>query len=67
MVARTTPPPRQLVARSWDRLARDLLQRGLDWTVHSVFAQACNLVAADGTLLALIMAPGGNGPAAVVL
>ena len=52
MVACTTPPPRRIVARSWDRLAHDLLGRGLEWTVHSVFAQACNLVAADGTLLA---------------
>ena len=48
-------------------LARRQLDAGGPWTVHSVFAHACNLKANDGELLAVVEASGGNAPATLVL
>jgi hypothetical protein len=72
MVARGRRAPRSLRARSWDVLARDLLAAHETWTVHSVFRQALNLEASDGSLLGVVLAgestpPSGNGPAVLVL
>jgi hypothetical protein len=53
--------------RSLDVLARRHLDAGGLWTVHSVFTRACNLQSADGTLLGVVEAAGGNAPATLVL
>lgn len=71
MVARGPLGSRALRARSWDVLARDLLAAHESWSVHSVFRQALNLVAPDGSLLGVVRIDDaehwGNGPAVLVL
>jgi hypothetical protein len=67
MVARPGSRPRLLVARSWDRVARDLLSSDQTWRVHSVFERAANLRAARGDLLGLALAPAPDAPATVML
>lgn len=67
MVARGSFPARPLRVRSWDVMARDLLAQHQTWSVHSVFGRAFNLVAPDGSLLGVVLAEGGDGPASVVL
>src|SRR5581483_6671386 len=67
MVARFGAAPRRLAARSMDREARHLLSRYDAWTVHSAFERAANLRSAGGELLGLVMAPGPDGPATIVL
>ena len=70
MVARTPRPDRSqrwVCVRSLDVLAQAQVERGGPWTVHSVFARACNLQHADGTLLGIVEAAGGNAPATLVL
>jgi hypothetical protein len=53
--------------RSLDVLGRRHLDRGGPWTVHSVFAHALTLQHADGTLLGIVDAAGGNAPATLML
>ncbi|MCC6178207.1 MAG: DUF2877 domain-containing protein [Chloroflexi bacterium] len=50
-----------------DRLARAALATSSPWRVHSVFAHAINLQAADGRLLAIVDGERANGPATLVL
>lgn len=67
MVARRPPTSRPRRVRTWDVLARDLVRGGTDWTVHSAFQRAFNLLATDGALLGVVAEPVGNGPATLVL
>jgi hypothetical protein len=67
MVTRRPAASRQRTVRSWDRLAVALVQSGVGWAVHSVFRSAFNLRSADGSLLAIVAEPAGNGPATLVL
>src|SRR6266536_2361550 len=67
MVARPGSPPRRLIARSLDAVARDLLSSSEVWRVHSVFDRAANLRSAGGELLGLALAPAPDAPATVVV
>lgn len=67
MVARPLPPDLTARVVFLDVLARQFLETGRPWRVHSVFAHACNLTDISGTLLGIVSAEAGNAPATLML